>query len=326
MRKNVIKLDQVVQTNSGRQEGLLYVGLNPDGSWVSIPVIIVEGKKEGPVLLVDACTHGDEYEGAEAIINIARSLNPKEFKGTFVGVPALNFDAFSFNRRISPIDNTNLNRVFPGNPNTYITQRIAHAYMEKLVKKADFNISFHGGGNVLHLEPLVGYQPQDDERGKISKKMAQAFGTKVPWSLQNLPFDGVLAIEAKKLGIPAILPEIGSHCSRLYDRQKNIELSTNGILNVMKVVGMLQGEIEQISGQIDVELQYFHTDNGGIHKIEKNVMERVKEGEVLATITDVFGNIVSEVKAPYDGIVIGFWSVPVILPGEWSYLYGKILT
>ena len=39
-----------------------------------------------------------------------------------------------------------------------------------------------------------------------------------------------------------------------------------------------------------------------------------------------FGNIVSEVKAPYDGIVIGFWSLPVILPGEWSYLYGKILT
>jgi hypothetical protein len=28
----------------------------------------------------------------------------------------------------------------------------------------------------------------------------------------------------------------------------------------------------------------------------------------------VFGNVIEELKAPYDGVVIGFWSVPVIRP------------
>jgi hypothetical protein len=39
----------------------------------------------------------------------------------------------------------------------------------------------------------------------------------------------------------------------------------------------------------------------------------------------VFGNVIEELKAPYDGVVIGFWSVPVIRPGDWWYLFAKIL-
>jgi uncharacterized protein len=325
MSNNKITLDRVTQTINGRQEGFINVGRKADGSWVSIPVIIVEGKEKGPLFLVDACIHGDEYEGTEAIIRIARTLNSAELKGTFVGVPALNMDAFIVNSRNSPIDNTNMNRIFPGNPDTYITHRIVNTFVEKIQKKADYIISFHGGGMVLHLEPLVGYNPQDDEVGRLTKKMAQAFGTKVIWRMQNLPFVGIASSEAKKCGIPAILPEIGSQCSRLYDRQKNIDMCASGILNVMKYVGVLPGEVKQVPDQLDIELQYFHTSDGGIHKLMKNVMERAKKGEVLASVTDVFGNVVSEVKAPFDGIVIGFWSVPVIQPGDWSYLFAKIL-
>jgi predicted deacylase len=325
MEKYRIPLDRLVRGSEGRYEGFIHIGLNPDGSWVSIPVTVVEGKLGGPLILVDACTHGDEYEGAEAIIKISRGLDPATLRGTFVGVPALNLDAFSSNQRISPIDYTNLNRIFPGNPATYITQRIAHAYTERLQNKADFIISFHGGGTVLHLEPLVGYQPQDDEVGRMTRKMAQAFGTKVIWRMQNLPFDGVSSVEAKKHGIPAILPEIGSHCSRLYDRRKNVELCAQGILNVMSELDMVNKVAASPPAQIDIELQYLHTPHGGIHILEKGIMEKAKRGEVLATVTDVFGEVVSKIEAPFDGIVLGFWSVPVIRPGDWSYLFGKIL-
>lgn len=320
-----VELDEVTRQKGSKQEGYLHIARYPNGSWASIPVITIQGEKEGPVLLVDACTHGDEYEGAEAIIKIANSLDPKSLAGTFVGVPALNFDAFSFISRISTVDKINLNRIFPGNPDTFITQRIANCYMERLVKKADYIISFHGGGTVLHLEPLVGYQPPDDEIGERTFQLAKAFGTKVTWRMQNLPFAGVSAVEAKKLGIPAILPEIGSHCGRLYDRQKNVDLCADGIVNVMKEVGLLTGEVKPVPDQIDIELQYFHTRHGGIHKLMKKPLEMVKRGETLAEITDVFGHPVDEVIAPYDGVVIGFWSVPVILPGEWSYMFGKIL-
>jgi predicted deacylase len=325
MSRGKIALDTVLRESEGRREGYIRIGMKPDGSWVSIPVTVVEGKGDGPLLLVDACAHGDEYEGAEAIIELARSIDPKRLRGTFVGVPALNFDAFCAAQRISPIDFVNLNRVFPGNPRSFISHRIAHAYTERLQKNSDFIISFHGGGTVLHLEPMVGYQPQDDEVGRKTRELAVAFGTKVLWRMQNLPFDGVASVEAKALGIPAILPEIGSHCSRLYDRRKNVDLCRDGIVNVMRHLDMLEGKPEPHPEQMDAELHYIHSDNGGIHRLGKAIMERAKRGEVLATVTDVFGEKLSEVAAPFDGIVLGFWSLPVIQPGDWSYLYGKIL-
>lgn len=217
-------LDEIVADAGARQEGFLHIARNADGSWVRIPVILVRGEAAGPTLLADACTHGDEYEGAEAIIRIAKTINPAELKGTFIGVPAVNLEAFRANSRVSPIDGTNLNRIFPGDPDLYISHRVANAYMERLVKQADCIITFHGGGTVLHLEPIVGYQPPVDDLARKTRELAKVFGTPTIWRMQNLPFEGVSAAEAKKLGIPAILPEIGSHCSRHYDRDKNIDI------------------------------------------------------------------------------------------------------
>lgn len=319
-----VKLDEVLVDRSNRLEGFVNVARKPDGSWVRVPVIIVRGDTDGPTLLVDACTHGDEYEGAEAILKVAASLDPKALKGTLVLVPAVNLDAFSANTRVSPIDDTNLNRVFPGKPQSFITQVLAHTYMERVVKHADYVVSFHGGGVVLHLE-CIGYMPPENEVGKKSMAMAKAFGGKILWRMQNMPFGGHTADAATKLGIPAILPEIGSHCSRLHDRHTNVDKCATGITNVMKHLGMLEGKVQVTEEQIDQEMHYIHCEAGGIHTPLKQPLEKVKEGEVLAVITDVFGKPVSQVKAPFDGIVIGYWSVPVIKPGDWSYMVGKVL-
>jgi len=77
--------------------------------------------------------------------------------------------------------------------------------------------------------------------------------------------------------------------------------------------------------KIHVTLHYVHSHHGGIHKIVKRPNEFVKEGETLNYIEDIFGNVIEEVKAPFDGIVNGFWSVPVIRPGDWSSLFMKVL-
>lgn len=321
-----LNLETILKKRGIKTDGFVNIAIKPDRSYVRIPIFVITGEEAGPTLLVDACTHGDEYEGAEAIIKVARQLEPAGLKGNFVGIPALNLDAFSAVSRISPLDSTNLNRIFPGNPHSFITPRVADKYIQTFVKNADFIISFHGGGDVLYLESLVGYQPPEDELGKTTLGMAKAFGTQVIWRMQNLPFVGVSVIEAKKLGVPAILPEIGSHCSRLYDRQKNVELCANGILNVLSHLQITKEKHQtQVANRIDTELHYVHTDWGGIHTPLKNGMARVKKGEALAKVTDIFGELLGEVVAPFDGIVLGYWSVPVIQPGDWSYLYAKVL-
>lgn len=321
-----IQLDQIVRQDGNRTNGFINYGQKPDCSFYQIPIIIIEGGKPGPTLLVDACTHGDEHEGMEAIIKLAKELEGKTFCGTFVGVPVLNVEAFSSLSRASLSDGFNLNRIFPGNMDTYITHRLAAVYLDRVVKQVDAVITFHGGGNVLHLEPLVGYLPPVDEVGKKGYEMAKAFNCKYTWRMQNLPFTGVSALSYKELyNIPTILPEVGSQCSRLHDRDKNIKICYDGIKNVMAFLEMIpETEKEQIE-MMDIELHYLHSYNGGIQTLVKRENAIVEEGEVLAYMQDLFGNVIEEIKAPYPGVVVGFWSVPLIRPGDWWSLYAKIL-
>jgi len=93
----------------------------------------------------------------------------------------------------------------------------------------------------------------------------------------------------------------------------------------MTTIGMLEGEVKPAEEQIDTELNYLHTPVGGIHTPLKQPMEIVKPGDKLASITDVFGNLLEEIICPFDAVVVGFYSVPVIKPGDWSYLLGKLL-
>ena len=53
---------------------------------------------------VSSGCHGDEYEGGEAIRRIYRALDPKQFRGVFLGVPKLNPLAFEAGQRVSPVD------------------------------------------------------------------------------------------------------------------------------------------------------------------------------------------------------------------------------
>jgi predicted deacylase len=321
-----IKLDEIVYSKGNRTDGFIRYGQKPDCSHYAIPVIIVRGDRDGPVLLVDACTHGDEYEGAIAITRMAKTLETKSFSGTFVGVPALNFEAFSVISRASVTDGFNLNRIFPGNYDTYITHRLAATYIDRVVRSVDYCITFHGGGDVLHLEPIIGYLPPVDAMGKTSHEMAKAFNGKYNWRMSNLPFTGVSIMSYKEIcGVVGILPEVGSHCGRLYDQEKNVGICYDGIGNVMSYLKMTSDSPAKPGAQTNVELYYLHCKTGGFQELCKRENEIVKEGETLGVIRDVFGNVIEELKAPYDGVVIGFWSVPVIRPGDWWYLFAKIL-
>lgn len=325
-----IELDVVVSQRGNRTDGFINYGQKADLSFYQIPLIIIKGGKPGKTLLVDAAMHGDETEGTEAIIKLAKELEGKEFCGTFVGVPALNMEAFTIVRRATLTDEFNLNRVFPGQKNLYITHYLAAIYMERVVAHVDAVINFHGGGDVLHLEPLCAHVPfdgPDDKVAKISYEMARAFNVTYLWSQQNLPFSGITSLEYKKaFGIPTIIPEVGSQCSRLYNRQRDINICYQGIKNVMAYFGMIPDTKQApVDPMIHMELNYLHARNGGIMTPIKKESEYFEAGDLLCVIDDLFGRRVEEIYAPWKGVVIGFWSVPVIHPGDWCSLAGRLI-
>ena len=95
---------------------------------IMIPIAVVAGGR-GPTALFMAGNHGDEYEGQIALCRLIRELEPSEIQGRVIVLPAANLPAALDGARVSPIDQGNLNRSFPGDPDGTVTEQIAY-YIE----------------------------------------------------------------------------------------------------------------------------------------------------------------------------------------------------
>src|SRR5262245_57660274 len=96
----------------GKQSDCLRLPHSTDLSaygWVPIPLVCIKNG-EGPTVLLIAGNHGDEYEGQIALASLARETEMDHVRGRLLIIPALNFPAVSAGRRVSPLDEGNLNR------------------------------------------------------------------------------------------------------------------------------------------------------------------------------------------------------------------------
>ena len=89
----VIRVGTAEAAGVGVSRGELRVGDTPDGEAVTIPVTIVRGAAEGPVLWIHGCVHGDEFCGAFIIHELLRTLEADRLAGVVVALPMLNITA-----------------------------------------------------------------------------------------------------------------------------------------------------------------------------------------------------------------------------------------
>jgi len=80
---------------------------------VGFSAYIWRGAVDGPVVLVNGATHGDEYEGPTLLRRWAESWRPENLRGTVIFVPVLNEGAFYAGLRSNSADDVNLARAFP---------------------------------------------------------------------------------------------------------------------------------------------------------------------------------------------------------------------
>ncbi|NKB76855.1 MAG: deacylase [Gammaproteobacteria bacterium] len=120
--------------------------------WIPIPITSIKNG-EGPVVLLMAGNHGDEYEGQIALCSLSKEIAQQDINGQIILLPMANFPAAKAGMRTSPLDDGNLNRSFPGNPMGTPTQIIAHFIESELVKRADYLLDIHSGGSSLLYIP-----------------------------------------------------------------------------------------------------------------------------------------------------------------------------
>ncbi|MBX3051340.1 MAG: succinylglutamate desuccinylase/aspartoacylase family protein [Caldilineaceae bacterium] len=289
-----------------KQRGWLTVATRADGGEWRLPLLYVTGAEPGPTLVVTAAVHGDEYEGVEAIPRIFHKVQPNALLGTLVMLPVCNVPAYEAAQRSSPVDGLNLARVFPGEAHGSITQRIAHWITQGLLRHADFYIDLHSGGAAYHIPTLIGYIHDEGELGQHSLAGARAFGAPILWG-HPLPLaSGRTLSAAIDLGVPSLYTEAPGGG---YARPDDVDCFTEGVLNVMKHLGMLGGNPQPRStthhllgdGNLD---QVIAADVAGYFRATVELLDEVVAGQRLGIVRDLFGEVLQEIVAEQDGVVI----------------------
>jgi predicted deacylase len=304
----------------GKQSVSVPVAKRPDGSDITIPLLIVRGNADGPTCCVDAMTHGDEHEGLLAVLHLYHELDPETLRGTFIGVPALHVAALEALQRANPFDHWNgdLNRVFPGSATGNLAQRIAHAYVNEVAADADFAISVHSGASYLYWSPLVMWGGDGP-----SLELAQALGR--PWdvigSSEGVVGSAYHALTAR--GTAAVAIEVGGAGERVLEAfDRNVDLVVGAVHSAMRHYGMLDGPVERPASWTYVRNSAIRSRAGGVAVPVQPfpLRERVAEGTPLMRLYGLDGEELETVTSPFDGVLLGFRSYSYA-PAGWPLLW-----
>jgi len=275
-----------------------------------IPVEVVHGRKEGPVLLVCGGIHGDEINGVDIVRRLLRAKSIVGLRGTLIAVPVVNVFGFLQQTRYLP-DRRDLNRCFPGSEVGSLGGRIAALFREQIVDHATHIIDLHTGA--LHRTNLPQIRAQLTP-GSETERMADAFGAPVVLNAELR--EGSLRHYAQNRGIPVLTYEAGE---ALRFDEWAIAPGVSGILRVMRRLGMLTGEHRRrraAPAEIANGSGWARAPVDGILRPLVSLGARVAKGEVLGKVADPFGNNEGEVCAVADGIVIGMSRLPLANEGE----------
>jgi len=228
----------------GRQVGRLRVPQSRDDSgWgtMLVPIVVV-ARGEGPTVLLTAGNHGDEYEGQVALLDLARTLRPEEVSGRVILLPAMHFPAALAGRRLSPLDNRDFNRCFPGDPFGSFAQVLAHYVDSVLLPLCDCQMDLHSGGTGMDILPSAcGHALDDAEAMRRNLAMADAFGAPFTMVLREVNAGPTLLAAAERRGIVTLSSELGGG-GRL--NPENLAITKRGVRNVLRHAGVLEGSPE----------------------------------------------------------------------------------
>ncbi len=307
-----------------------YLAVSEEGGLgTTIPFTVIHGSKKGKVLGLVAGVHGYEYPPILALYRLKEMIDPANLTGTVILVHIANLQ--SFQKRIiyyNPYDWKNLNRVFPGDPDGTISQRIAHVLKNEVVDRCDYLIDMHCGDGNEALIPYTYWMISGDKsQDGISKKMALAFGIKhiiIDESrTKDLAHSKYLGNTAVLLGKPAITTESGFLGNT---DEESIVRNIKGVLNVMRLFEMVEGK-----PKLDVEAVWIdkyevvYSDADGLFFPLTRMGYHVKEGEKVGYLADYLGNRIQELRAPFAGIMLYIINTPPANKGEPLFEVGSVL-
>jgi predicted deacylase len=274
---------------------------------IQVPVTVIRGRNPGPVAFVTAAVHGDEINGADIVRRLIFDIDHEKLSGTLIAIPVVNIPGFLSQSRYLPY-HRDLNRFFPGDRKGNNAERFAARIFNEIILKCDFGIDLHTAADGrLNLPHVRG----DMTHPKI-RTLARAFGASVLVSQAGVR--GSLRREATDAGVPTILFEAGE-TGRF--SQKISLAGLRGVLNVLSAMKMWPAH-ERVRPPFQVIVKgsdWVRAEKGGILDLAVKPGDLVYKGDRVGSILNPFGKMVTEIRAPNTGIVIGVTTAPLSIPG-----------
>lgn len=228
--------------SSGRQAGYLRAPLSRNTSgWgvVEIPVISVKNGS-GPTILFTGGVHGDEYEGQIAVSRLARNLDPAKVQGRVIMIPALNMPAVLNDTRLSPVDNRDMNRCFPGNPRGTFSEMLAHFVDTVVLPLVDISVDLHTAGHSgdSALSTNMHYVA-DAKLRERTMAAAAAFGAPYNVVFWGVDEGATLTSSVERRGILSLGTELGGW-GRV--NVEGVRIADRALTNILKHFGLMDGK------------------------------------------------------------------------------------
>jgi uncharacterized protein len=290
-----------------------------DGKPYSLEVFLINGKAEGPTLVITGGIHAAEYASVAAALEVGQKLTPEELKGRVIIVPVVNQAGFRVRSiYVNPMDGINLNRVFPGKADGSASEQIAAWMFKNVTSQGNYYIDLHGGDLIEALVPFtIYYRSGNKEVDDASIELAKAFG--IPFLVRS-EGTGSTFSAAARAGIPAILTEAGGQGIW---RRDQVELHVNGLYRVMHQYGLLGGPApKEIACTLLDNFIWMRSDVQGFWYPAVEVGAKVKTGQNLGVIKDAWGNVLQDVTCQGDGDVLFLVSSLSINKGDPLLAYG----
>ncbi|MBV52971.1 MAG: hypothetical protein CL816_02775 [Coxiellaceae bacterium] len=308
MKKNTFKIYDA-QIKPGEKASLaLPLPEQYSCSPMYMPVKIINGKKEGPCVVLFAVLRGNEVNGMEIINQLYDQISASELSGTLVAVPVLNVYGLTHFPKVTPSGRA-IEDSFPGDPNGHFAERVADIITQNLIKYADFCVEFLTGSLNHEILPQVYCSFDDSTQKNIAKVFQAPVITEIELSKNTL------RTTLENLNIPLLVYEAGE--ALRFDTTA-IQIGIDGAKNVMRKMGMLHDELSMdITPVISKDQDWLTAPSSGILHTNVSLGEHVKEGDKLGQLNDPFSNEASVIiKSQHNGVIVGINRAPLIQEGS----------
>jgi hypothetical protein len=311
------------------------------GMMLEIPIYLVAGARPGPTLGILSAQHGNEVKSLAVLREVVHRINPQELRGNLAIVTLANPIAFEHSTRGSWIDalygnGGNLNMLWPGRPDGFIVEKMAHVIHQEFMPHVNAVIDLHGavtGQLTLYYGFIVGGPAEIAAR---NRELSINLGMEIIMRRAVKPIS-FSDYAVREWNIPAVACELGDFNGLAVDGKdkregpprRMPEIGVTAILNLMKQLKMIEGEPVLPKRQVIVSPETnVRTQHGGLlfpTLTPDDIGTVFPKGTELGVVVDPRSlEVIERVVAPYEmNILI---AAPQGLPctlinsGDFSYL------